>query len=164
MTGVQTCALPIYVRGGTNIVFDNTMSGTVSGCNNTITIREEDDNDGTDYPIKTDYPGYDPVIDTYIWGNTLNGSDLCISESDAVMLEENRDYWDDYKDLNFTSDLAANRGSSCSDDDNYWETDTKKLYRCEGTNNWVFIYKPYTYPHPLTKIGPAAAKNLRITD
>ena len=83
----------------------------------------------------------------------------------ANMIEQNRDYWADKVALDiydsgtpliyenpsslFLKDIAANRAGTCSDDDVYWETNTKQLYRCDGVNNWIFVYEPYVYPHPL---------------
>ncbi len=73
------------------------------------------------------------------------------------MIEEDRDYWSDmgHNDggegyCNFIYDVHAKRPTTCSDDDCYWETDNKKLYRCDGTNNWILVYEPYKYPHPLS--------------
>jgi hypothetical protein len=74
------------------------------------------------------------------------------------MILENRDWWDDYGpgDTNFKYGLQANRPLSPINNDCYWETDTKKLYRSIGDNNWGFIYTPYTYPHPFRVTGPLA--------
>lgn len=42
----------------------------------------------------------------------------------------------------------------------YWATDTNTLYRCSARDTWTVHYKPYTYPHPLSR--PEPPKNLRI--
>ena len=154
------------LRGGTGIVFNNAVTGTNTGCNNIINIREEDDNSiGPCYPVKTTYPGYDPVKDTYIWGNTQNSNRHCLANSDsALMIIEQQDYWADTQvwgttpTTYWTTGLSSSRGSTCTSDNVYWETDTRKLYRCVGTNNWRFIYTPYTYPHPLRGEGGPADK------
>ena len=48
----------------------------------------------------------------------------------------------------FFKGLFVDRPTNPSDDDCYWATDTRELYRSVGDNNWVFIYKPYDDPHP----------------
>ncbi|MFH1787541.1 MAG: choice-of-anchor Q domain-containing protein [archaeon] len=72
-------------------------------------------------------------------------------------IEEDTSWWDDgdgegglESPLNFYYDLSGYRSASCLDDDCYWEIDTRKLYRCDGDDNWIFVYTPYKYPHPLT--------------
>jgi hypothetical protein len=108
-----------------------------------------------------DYPCPLQLNNFYIWGNTTQGT---LDPSPlGNFAQEDRDYWDDVGagDTNFSSGLSSARPGTCSDDDSYWETDTKKLYRCVGTNNWTFIYQPFTYPHPLTG-RPSPPKALRI--
>jgi hypothetical protein len=58
--------------------------------------------------------------------------------------------------------ILANRPTSCTTNSaetgggvGYWATDTKVLYRCSASNQWVEHYKPYAYPHPLTQDGNA---------
>lgn len=146
-------------RSGTGFAFNNTLSGTISGCNTNITVREEDDDAaiGQCYPIKTTYPGYDPVKDTYLWNNIHNGAPICFSNKDsALMIIDQQDVWSDRAagssggpNAYFTKGLSTGRSEICGDKSVYWETDTKKLYRCTATNTWTFQYTPYTYPHPL---------------
>ena len=157
------------VRGGTGLLFNNASTGTISGCNTAIRVREEDDDAiGSCYPLKTTYPGYDPVKDTYIWNNTNNGSAMCFINSDpSTFIFDQHDVWSDVKVWNggvntyFTKGLSSGRSGTCTDKDVYWETDNRKLYRCVGTDNWTFIYTPHTYPHPFT-ITPAAPTNLGV--
>ncbi|GBE19284.1 protein metal binding site [archaeon BMS3Abin17] len=145
----------VDIRGGTSMVYNNDwqMSG------GKIQIREEDC-----YSRGIcNYPSEDPITNTYIWNNrksTYSNVLVSVNQFDNEVfnvLDENRDWWDDTTGTentespsNFDYGVASSRSSTCSDDDSYWETDTKKLYRCVGDNNWMFIYIPYTYPHPLT--------------
>jgi len=157
-------------RGGTAMIYNNNYA-LGGSCNGLLKIREEDCYQSG---IDCIYPGQDPITGSYLWNNRNSNENkiVCMLEYDdetANMIEEDRDYWTDMDDWtlggenpsNFFYDVASKRPGTCSDDDSYWETDTKKLFRCDGDNNWIFVYKPYTYPHPLVK--PAPAKNLRIT-
>lgn len=87
-------------------------------------------------------------------------------------ITEQTDYWSDTQDGSstpttyFTKGLASGRNlTTCTAQKVYWETDTKKLYRCTATNTWTKVYEPYTYPHPLSKpiSKPTPPQNLRIT-
>lgn len=162
-------------RGGTGIIFNNIVTGMIYGGNSTIVIREEDNNSGIGacYPVKNTYPGYDPVKDTYIWNNTLNGIPYYIYNEDSdFMIIEKRDYWSDTQagtpnPTNYwIKGSSSNRGSFCENGNIYWETDKKRLYKCIGENNWTLIYMPYTYPHPLSlsQSAPSPPKNLKISN
>lgn len=158
-------------RGGTGIVFNNTVTGTIAGCNNNITIREEDDNAvvGSCFPLKSTRPGYDPVKNTYIWNNKLNGNPLCVNnEDDTVMILDQVDFWSDSKELNLGTSTYFAKGSTfdrvtpCTERSIYWDSELNLLYRCSSSNNWEAVYAPYVYPHPLTINWLANPKNLRI--
>ena len=153
-------------RGGTGLIYNNSIQIGTSGVRGQIQIREE-------------YEGCnDPVTGGYIWNNVnsrdnkiiATGEDLFGSDFDPFnCIAENTDWWDDAiatpggeSPSNFSYGIATSRPSTCSDDDCYWETDTKKLYRCDGANNWTFIYSPYTYPHPLSK--RPGSRTLKITN
>jgi len=140
--------------GGNSICYNNTNSGDETRCG--IRISERDCTENGGYK-DCDPPGMDAVT-AYIWNNIYNGSpmDFNVEGNDkVVMLEEKRDYWSDQKQSNagptdyFSQGVSANLPKTSSDDDCYWATDTKELYRSIGANNWTFIYTPYTYPHPL---------------
>ena len=143
---------------------------SVYNCNSTVecAVQAHEDAGYHAVPLKTDpaTPPYDTVglcntypcpmqvNNSYVWGNTwdIKGESFLYGvESTAVYALEDRDWWDDAGagDTNFTKDVAANRPGTCTIGDVYWETNTKKLYRCTATNIWTFIYSPYTYPHPL---------------
>jgi hypothetical protein len=84
----------------------------------------------------------------------------------VVMLDEKRDYWIDNKGNGptgyFTKGPASDRRATCTTGDCFWETDTRKLYRCVGDNSWSFVYQPYAYPHPLT-MPDAVARSVKKT-
>jgi hypothetical protein len=140
-------------RGGTGIIYNNTTQVLTSGSRSPITVREE-------YNPRDGVNGcWDPVNNGYIWNNrnSINNSIISVEEVDAHnCIAEDTDWWDDAirgpggeSPSNFNYGTAANRPSTSANNDCYWETDTKRLYRSIGANNWIFIYTPYTYPHPL---------------
>jgi len=161
----------VDMRGGVGVVFNNDwqMSG------GKIQIREED----CYLRGNCTYPAEDPITNTYIWNNrksTYGNVLVDVNQGDDErynVIDENRDWWDDATGtnnredpLNFWYDIAAKRPSACFDNDCFWETDTKKLYRCKGDNNWVLVYQPYEYPHPLRGEAavPPTPGNLRVKD
>lgn len=173
-------------RSGTGFIYNNKADSTMGPGNTTIRLREEDSSSASYlascYPIKTVKPGYDPIINTYVWGNTvsiLGAPPVNIrmywnEYNEMDLITEKTDYWTDTAigssaDTGYiTKGLGSAHPEICSDNDVYWETDNKKLYRCIGSNNWTFIYSPYTYPHPMTLVDtqaatpPKAPKKLRV--
>jgi len=138
------------LRGGTAQVYNNTITGSETSSD--FQIREED---CTPEGIKCEYPGIDPVMNTYAWNNTNNGSLIPIqnatSNNLAEMILENRDWWDDYgvSDNNFTYGVIADRPVICAVNDCYFATDTRVLYKSTQENQWDSVYAEYEYPHPL---------------
>ena len=150
------------IRGGVAIFYNNYYYTYGEAIPN-IQIREEDGYKLDD----TIYPGIDSIQNTYIFNNIAvdqSNTLLRLSEyNDTLppyynMIAPNRDYWTDQATISganpftaadFTKDVSANLPGTCTDDDCYWMTDTDSLYRCDGDNNWTFIYTPYEYPHPL---------------
>ncbi|HDK41960.1 MAG TPA: VCBS repeat-containing protein, partial [Candidatus Pacearchaeota archaeon] len=155
----------VDIRGGTSMVYNNDWQMPAS--NGKIQIREED----CYVNNNCDYPGTDPITDTYVWNNyksNLNNTLVSYIEGDNEtynLIEEDRDYWTDMKigaeggedSLNFFYNLSANRNATCTEDESYWETDTRKLYRCVENNTWNSIYSPFDYPHPLVSGIPGVS-------
>lgn len=150
-----TSGTMVDMRGGVGLVYNNDWQMSAGK----IQIREED----CYVNSNCDYPGEDPITDTYIWNNTrstfpeTNLSVNQFDDEDFNIIDENRDWWDDAtgaenteSPLNFAYDVAASRPGTCTTDDCYWETDNKKLYRCTATDTWTLAYEPFIYPHPLT--------------
>jgi hypothetical protein len=169
-------------RSGTTICFNNKIYSTLGIGNITFTIREEDANPaiGAVYPICRTYPGYDPIINSYFWSDSLFNADPyrkmdfyagdgVASHQESKLITEQQDYWTDIRNYTqatgyFAYGTYANRPASPSDQDCYYATDLTKLYRSVGANNWTYIYKPYTYPHPLVGGGgTTSSKICRIT-
>jgi hypothetical protein len=83
----------VYLRGGTSIVFNNTMTG--SGFTKWIRLTDEDG--PTRFNFVSAYPGYDIITNTYIWNNVNNGSpvppELESPATNAAFIQEGRDYF-----------------------------------------------------------------------
>jgi hypothetical protein len=143
-------------RGGTGIIFNNKFCAGTSGTRTKIQVREEYNSTGDGV-----LGCWCPVNNGYIWNNRNSRDNKIVAiwheEFDLHnCIEEDRDWWDDAtreaggeSPSNFIDGTEANRPAICAVNDCYWATDTRKLYRCTTTNNWTFIYTPYTYPHPL---------------
>jgi hypothetical protein len=158
------------MRGGTGLLYNNSMCAGTSGERAINMIREE-------------YFSPDPesadgcwckINNSYIFNNRnyRDGNTLALWETDDYnCIAENTDWWDDAihdaggeSPSNFTYDTYANRPASPIVNDCYWATDSMKLYRCETSNVWTFIYKPYTYPHPLASGGGGGETPSNVCD
>lgn len=139
-------------------------------------------------PVKT-YA--QPSVPAYFWANKNSGigewPPFVISWS-ANHIQANRDYYAYISPFNGTSGMGcgilSTRPTTCTVGTAYWATNQScsdissmvganhteaisgTLYRCSATNTWTVHYQPYTYPHPLTQVGPntqlAAPTNLRV--
>ena len=170
-TGNYSASMWVDYRGGTAMIFNNSVAcDTGLALRALIKIREEYGGLRAGYDMK--------IHNGYMWNNknSVDNYNMWMwhhepaGDNDPLdLLGPGVDYWSDATDGDrtassyWTSGLAANRPGTCSAAviaDVYWETDTRKLYRCTATNTWTFIYEPYTYPHPLSRILPP--KNLKI--
>ena len=161
-------------RGGTAMVYNNSLMAVPTGVVSVITLREET----ADCALRN---GFDMKIHNgYLWNNinstgAVNNTYIYTGENSMGTttdpyncLTEGIDYWMDTQNASqtptsyFTKDVHANRNlTRCIAEDVYWETDTiidgehsaGALYRCTTTNNWELIYSPYQYPHPLQGIS-----------
>jgi hypothetical protein len=113
----------------------------------------------------------------YFWNNKNGTNEVpaearktCTNQYTYHILED-RDFYNYKTSFNGTtgvgSGLLANRPASCTTNESeagggvaYWATDTNTLYRCSAKNTWGVHYKPYIYPHPLTR--PEPPQSLRI--
>jgi len=179
-SGIRDATTPAFkmhdYRGGTGLIYNNTVDAGTSGVRTFINVREEyqgcTDPEGNCWDSSC---GGDKVNNGYIWNNinSRDGKILAVWEGDPYdCIAEDANWWDDASHdpggespSNFTYGISADRPAACANNDCYWETDTKKLYRCKGDNNWVFVYSPHTYPHPLqggAESPPPEPKNLRL--
>jgi len=131
----------LYHRGGTAIVYNNTLTGDAAIDGSEIVMIEEDGCVRFDF-LDT-YPGMDSVKNTYYYNNTVNGNaintyvrddsgdDLCAGHTNTstFFLQQNRDYW-------LTDPVGATIGGR--------------------------VYNPYDYPHPMSRPSPPV--NVRIAN
>lgn len=142
----------LNMRGGTAIVFNNSVpSGPISSV--VIDYREEDGSQRFNY--LDDPPGYDTIINSYIWNNTYEGAEIfptALEEEDERWIIQDENYWQYESSFDGTTGIGVGllsaRPSSTTNGVGYWATDTLKLYRVEN-ESWEVYYVPYTYPHPM---------------
>jgi hypothetical protein len=116
-----------------------------------------------------------PSTPAYSWNNTdQNGTTLfhfesyngCARESMLQSLE-NRDWYNQKTSFNGTVGVGrgpiGSRPSTCTPGVGYWATDVGEwnstngnapdgqFYQCTEPDTWTLHYKPYLYPHPLSR-------------
>lgn len=148
-------------RGGKGIFFDNIIDK--GGYSFRFIIREEYD----DSISPTSNPTPQHVSSSYYWNNMVNGANANAIEAEDCCnaLSENSEFWNLKPDYNGNSPGIGvgtynemQSITSCNEGDAFWVTDRGNwnslgedgvLYRCNGNNQWVEFYEPFTYPHPL---------------
>ena len=159
-------------RGGHSYIFNNSV---VAGSMNVIAY------DGLlSCPPSDEDPSGQMVHDTYVWGSRSGYTGPLVgasaSHDTAVTCGGltnrptlGRDIISDGSSPGVTAGTLANRPATCTTGQGYWATDQSTtgltgmvgvdpatpidgtLYKCTATNTWTSYYKPYTFPHPLTK-------------
>jgi hypothetical protein len=90
----------MYLRGGSMLVYGNTMTNTSTASSFPLIMTEEESWQ-TDFffPLRTVWPAQDQITNSFFWGNTYKG-DLTTpyttalnNGSDAIFIQEGRDYW-----------------------------------------------------------------------
>lgn len=147
-------------RGGTGLIYDNQFWGGISGTRIIIKVREE-------------YEGCeDSVNNGYIWNNINPNDNKIIAvwvSNPYECIKKNVNWWDDAAHVpggedssDFTYGLLSERHESPTNNQCFWATDVKKLYRSIGGDNWTFIYTPYEFPHPLSNGPPISINKSRV--
>ena len=147
----------IYLRGGSNLIHDNTFTYDTGGSNAINLTEEECWNSGIFSPLRTSWPAEDQINNSFFWNNTLNGptlTDITKPQTcDPTFIQKDRDY--------FMHAPQATGGK---------ETYTGRIggimtFSSSGANAY-YPYTPYTYPHPLRTglSAPSAPRNLLITN
>lgn len=155
----------MYIRGGSSLIWNNQFN--YSG-NSDIEIQlAEEESWRTDAgfeTLRTTWPAQDQVANTFIWGNTRNGSALTVDRIDVsgtAFVRENRDFFM-HAPQPFggqTIYTGAHKGGSTSaptdGSHNFsyggvgYFTDNGNTTFNTGLANAYYPYSPYAYPHPL---------------
>lgn len=148
----------LYIsRGSANLVWNNDIIGTVSNVPRVYFYEEEQDG-GQWSPARTAWPAEDQVHNSFIWGNTYNGSPY-FDQSAHVTVNTSGTYIQE--DREYFLHAPASSGGKASFTGMNGGTNTYPtngvVYPTLGTMtfsssgpNEYYGYTPYTYPHPLT--------------
>jgi hypothetical protein len=116
-------------------------------------------------PTNRRWPNQQPEP-LYSWLNTRNGVDYAGffalgRDAPIPTIRENRDYFNWEPKFDGSSGVGVGRRSArpskCTQGVGYWATDEDTLYVATAPDEWSAYYKPFVYPHPLSRInGPPA--------
>jgi len=159
------------IRGSAVLIHDNAITGTVAYSPVIYFYEEEYYNFN---PLRTAWPAEDQTHNTFIWNNTYRGHDFndgvygfVLADDTANGLLKDRDYFlhapcgasdsvDAYGNVcthgkaSFTGANGAS-GSYPTDGETYPTEGTMTF--TETGDNAYYGYTPYTYPHPLRRLG-----------
>jgi hypothetical protein len=139
----------IWLRGGRNIVANNTFIGNI-GSGKIVAFDEEE---GFVFnPPRTTWPAEDQVNNTFIFGNTLNGQPTtaamvgCWQAGSRPFIHVGRDYW-----------LRRPSGNTITSypRPGYPSLPNYRLPYNPAITSWA----PYVYPHPLVSASVSADFN-----
>lgn len=89
-----------HIRGGSVLVFSNALSYLSGGKPHNFRMTEEEGWQTSLFlPLRTNWPALDQHINSFFWGNTANGAAITNltftypTGSDAIFIQQNRDYW-----------------------------------------------------------------------
>lgn len=173
---LRTVSRIFNLRSGSNLIFNNTFTVSNLLAPTIIRLWEEEaffgagqhfTSPGFDYV----WPTEDMVTNTFIWGNTLNGSSLTTSNvTGASSADCCGTYPDSGKVINFNRDAWMHAPESSGGRTFYngrpgasgRNSDGTLVFTTSGANAY-FPYSPYVYPHPLALATPKVPTGLSIT-
>jgi hypothetical protein len=159
-----------FVRGASCLIYDNVITST----NSTPTIYFNEDEVGPyNIPSRVSWPGEDQVNNTFIWGNTFNGTNRFVNVSDTSnlswgyneskpLIQINRDIWFHAPQSSGGYEYYTGRNggsSSYPTDGELYPTLGNMVFSSTGANAY-YPYTAYTYPHPM--ISEIAGKTCTI--
>jgi len=129
----------LYIRGGSNIIYNNTF--TMTGSASCIALTEEEGWQTAFFsPLRSAWSAWDQVNNSFFWNNKLNGNTVnpfLSHTSDDTFIQLNRDYFDHAPESSGGYESwSGDAGSSAL------------IWNASGANAY-YPYAPYTYPHPL---------------
>ena len=143
------------IRGGSNIMYDNTLV-TLTGSAPYIPLWEEEAWQTSFFsPLSTVWNAEDQIMNSFFWNNTSNGSQITQvyipRAPELVFIQENRDY--------FMHAPSATGGKAVY----IGRQGGAESFSASGPNAY-FPYTPFVYPHPLRAgtFAPDAPQKLRI--
>lgn len=177
-------------RGGQSMVFGNTWNSSGSIQNNVYQLAAHTAGPGPATHAVTGQPQHQ--WKSYYFNNKKNYTSSSWQQANVGATPgghpvRNADFWDEYDWVEASAGVGCGYSlptGSCTEGVGFWLTDQTgfcsditnyvgvdpatpidgTLYICNDSNTWVEYYTPYTYPHPLRFLGPAAPKNLHIID
>ena len=138
-----------YIRGGSSLIYNNAFTQE-TGDSDVLEFSDEESWQTILFnPLDEAWPAEDQIANTFIWGNTIDGTPIIAislnSGSDAEFIVEDRDYFmhapESSGGYEYYDDRAGAAGNGDpSDGTLVWDGDHANAY---------YPYTAYTYPHPL---------------
>lgn len=87
----------IYLRGGSSLIFSNTLTWASGSTPSAIQLTDEETWQGSFFsPLRTTRHAQDGITNSFFWANTVNGSAVTtasVSGSDTNVIAVNSEYW-----------------------------------------------------------------------
>jgi hypothetical protein len=164
-------------RGGSGLIYNNVLTSNagLSG----VVFNEEESYVTSNWPIsRTSWPAEDQVHNTFIWGNTFNGSKTqLIANLNTTFIQQDRDYFlhapcgasdtvDAYGNTCTHGKATFTGANGASDsyptDGNTYPTEGTMVFTSTGDNAY-YGYTPYAYPHPLRGEGGSETTTVSLS-